>query len=64
MSLQLTSANQDQVAALAHKFWEDAGRPEGEAESHWFRAVETLAVPEATPAAKAKTQPKKAAKKA
>ncbi|MBG1232116.1 DUF2934 domain-containing protein [Aestuariivirga litoralis] len=56
----------EQIAALAHKFWEDEGRPDGRAESHWLRAVESLTIPAtsakaATP--KAKAAPKKSAKK-
>jgi len=61
----------EQIAALAHKFWEDEGRPEGRAESHWLRAVESLTIPAvqakaAAPKAKAvaKAAPKKSAKKA
>ncbi len=32
----------DEIAALAHRFWEEEGRPEGKAAEHWQRAVETL----------------------
>jgi hypothetical protein len=33
---------QDDIAALAQKFWEEEGQPEGKAEEHWQRAEETL----------------------
>ncbi len=65
MSLQHASKDQSQIAALAHKFWEDEGRPEGRAEAHWLRATEVLVkAPVAKPVAKAKAPAKKAAKKA
>ena len=44
-------ASEEEIRALAHKFWEDEGRPEGQSESHWQRAYMALAKP-ATPAAK------------
>ena len=35
-----------QVSALAYKLYEEDGRPEGEAESHWHRALDILTHPE------------------
>ena len=32
----------DEIAALAQKFWEDEGQPEGKAEEHWERAQAQL----------------------
>jgi len=32
----------DEVRVLAHRLWEDAGRPMGSAEAHWYRAEELL----------------------
>jgi len=64
MSIQSHTANKDQIAALAHKFWEDEGRPEGRAEAHWLRATEVLAAPAAAPVAKAAVKAKAPAKKA
>ena len=29
----------EQIAALAHSFWEQDGRPDGRAEEHWLRAA-------------------------
>jgi Protein of unknown function (DUF2934) len=32
----------DDIAALARKFWEEEGQPEGKAEEHWQRAEAEL----------------------
>jgi hypothetical protein len=32
----------DRIAALAHKFWEEEGHPEGRAEQHWLKAVSVV----------------------
>ena len=32
----------DEIRVLAHRLWEDAGRPMGSAEAHWYRAEELL----------------------
>jgi len=68
MSIHQVTAKHDQIAALAHKFWEDEGRPEGRADAHWLRATEVLVkapeAPVAKAAIKAKASVKKAAKKA
>jgi Protein of unknown function (DUF2934) len=32
----------DRIAALAHKFWEEEGYPEGRAELHWLKAVSVV----------------------
>jgi hypothetical protein len=37
---------QAQIAALAYQLYVEDGKPEGEAESHWHRAVEILTHPE------------------
>jgi hypothetical protein len=52
------SLRAEAVSALAYKFWEDEGRPEGQAEAHWLRAVQALSIPELAPVA-----PKAAKKK-
>ena len=57
MPTKLTPASESEIRALAHKFWEEDGRPEGQAEIHWQRAYMALTKP-----AKAPTKP--AAKKA
>ncbi len=48
---------EDQVRALAYQFWLEEGRPEGRAEIHWQRALESvsahsipdMAIPDVTP---------------
>ena len=35
-------AKDQDIAALAHKLWQDRGCPEGSPEEDWFRAVEQL----------------------
>lgn len=32
----------EEIAPLAHAFWENEGRPEGKADEHWQRAEEQL----------------------
>jgi Protein of unknown function (DUF2934) len=43
MGFEMTHANtagRDQrIADIAHKIWEEEGRPEGQAEAHWARAT-------------------------
>lgn len=67
MSIHAAAPAHEQVAALAYSYYEAEGRPEGRAEAHWLRALETLAVPAVTPAvaeAAAKPKTKAPAKKA
>jgi hypothetical protein len=40
--LPLREPSSDDIAALAHRFWEDRGRPLGSPEIDWHRAVEAL----------------------
>jgi hypothetical protein len=40
---------EEQIAALAFRFYEDEGRPEGRADEHWQRAVEALQQAQDTP---------------
>ena len=61
MSLNPIQADHSKIAALAHKFWEDEGRPDGQAEIHWQRALNAFTALEAKPAVK-KPAPKKPAK--
>ncbi len=37
-----TPPTDDEIGALARKYWIDEGRPEGKAEEHWQRAEEEL----------------------
>ncbi|MDE2383377.1 MAG: DUF2934 domain-containing protein [Alphaproteobacteria bacterium] len=64
MSIHAAAPAHEQVAALAYSYYEAEGRPEGRAEAHWLRALETLAVPAVTEAAAAKPKAKAPAKKA
>jgi hypothetical protein len=52
MPTKLIPASDEEIRALAHKIWEDEGRPEGQAEAHWQRAYMALAKPAKKPAAK------------
>jgi len=61
MSLKPIHADHSKIAALAHKFWEDEGRPDGQAEIHWQRALNAFTALEAKPAVK-KPAAKKPAK--
>ncbi len=50
----------DAVRQLAHKMWEDDGRPEGRSEEFWFKAQQALdTVPVMKPATVAKAAIKK-----
>ena len=68
MGLKMTLANnviagRDQrIADLAYRIWEEDGRPEGRAETHWLRAavlVDELAPKKPTLKAAAAKAPKK-----
>jgi len=59
MPTKLVPAPDEDIRALAHKMWEEEGRPEGQAEIHWQRAYMALAKP-----AKTAKAPAKPAKKA
>ncbi len=42
----MTTTNREEaLSALAYKFWEEEGRPEGRAETHWLRAVSEFIIP-------------------
>lgn len=49
----------DEIRGLAHKYWEDEGRPEGQSETHWHRAYEALTKPAKKPAAATPTKTSK-----
>ena len=53
--------SEETIRNLAHGFWEAEGKPEGRAELHWQRALETINTPVVV--VKAKKPPVKAAKK-
>ncbi len=52
----------EQVRVLAHKMWEEEGRPEGRADAHWQLAEQLVVSETGKPAAK-KTPPRSKAKK-
>ncbi len=62
MTPQKNTPDTNQIAALAHKLWEDEGRPDGRAEIHWQTALQCLNVAKSAPAKAAKPVPTKAAK--
>lgn len=50
------------IREIAHQLWVEAGKPEGQAEDHWFKAIELAAkAANAKSAAKAKPAVKAAA---
>ena len=57
MPTKPTHASEEEIRALAHKFWEEDGRPEGQAESHWQRAYLALTKPATAPAKTAAKAP-------
>jgi len=36
---------EDRIRALAHRFWEEEGRPDGRHDEHWQRACDQLGAP-------------------
>ena len=68
MPTKLVPASDEDIRALAHKMWEEEGRPEGQAEIHWQRAYMALAKPAkpdkapSKPAAKKSKSPTKSSK--
>jgi hypothetical protein len=35
-------SREDRIRAKAHELWEEAGRPEGEADEHWVKAARLI----------------------
>jgi Protein of unknown function (DUF2934) len=57
-----SSGRDQRITEMAHKIWEEEGRPEGQAEAHWARAtaiVDAEVLAEKPAAKKAKAAPKK-----
>ncbi len=44
--------SEEKIREIAHQLWVDAGQPEGQAESHWFNALELASAKAAKNAAK------------
>jgi Protein of unknown function (DUF2934) len=57
--ITMTKLNEDAISKLAYRYWEDEGRPDGQAESHWLRAMSELSIPEVAPEKLAKKTRKK-----
>ena len=64
MSDKLIPATEAEIAALAHKYWEEEGRPEGLHEIHWQRAFIALAKPAAVAKAPKAAKPPAASPRA
>ena len=66
------SITEQLIAEIAHKLWVDAGHPDGQADDHWFKALEIAHAKKVVAAKKVtakaeddkKPAPKKTAKKA
>ena len=56
-----TAGRDQRITDMAHKIWEEEGRPEGQAEAHWARAT---AIVDAEVLAEKPMAKKPAAKKA
>ncbi len=56
-----TAGRDQRITDMAHKIWEEEGRPEGQAEAHWARAT---AIVDAEVLAEKPVAKKSAAKKA
>jgi Protein of unknown function (DUF2934) len=52
--------SEEKIREIAHQLWVEAGQPEGQAEDHWFKAIELAS----SKAAKKAAAPKPAAPKA
>ncbi len=37
------TVSETKIREIAHDLWVEAGRPEGQAEDHWFKAIELAA---------------------
>lgn len=43
------NTDEQRIRERAHRLWEEEGRPEGRADSHWFQAKEIVAIEEGRP---------------
>lgn len=58
----VATVSDEKIRAIAHQLWVEAGQPEGQAEKHWFKAIEVASV-KAAKASKVKPAVKTAAPK-
>ena len=54
--------SEEKIRQIAHQLWVEAGQPEGQAEDHWFKAIELASSKAAKKAAAPKAATKPAAK--
>ena len=43
--------SEDKIRQIAHQLWVESGQPEGQAEDHWFKAIELASAKAAKKAA-------------
>ena len=55
--------SEEKIREIAHQLWVEAGQPEGQAEDHWFKAIELASAKAAKKAAAPKAAAKPAAAK-
>jgi hypothetical protein len=58
------SVSDKKIREIAHSLWVEAGKPEGQAEDHWFKAIEMAAKAAGSKPAKKAAATKPAAKAA
>jgi DUF2934 family protein len=60
MTAKTATTRNERIAALAHRIWEEEGRPTGRDKQHWLRAAgivdAELAKPDAAPRTRAPTK--------
>lgn len=56
--------SEEKIRQIAHQLWVEAGQPEGQAEDHWFKAIELASSKAAKKSAAPKAATKPAAKPA
>ena len=58
------TVSEEKIREIAHQLWVEAGKPEGQAEHHWFKAIELASAKAAKKAAAKPAAAKTAAVKA
>ncbi len=56
--------SEEKIREIAHQLWMESGQPEGQAEDHWFKAIELASAKAAKKSAAPKVTAKPAAKAA
>lgn len=39
MAAKTATVSEEKIREIAHQLWVEAGKPEGQAEDHWFKAI-------------------------